>query len=209
MPSADQMPGGGQGPTMTQLGTWNVMPSGLDVSDSNGVLRAYYDSADVGHVVAGTPGQPEGMGTATWTGRWSGNIEVDSALAPSLPLVGLTVSDLQGLGGGAVVTVYLGGSVEADVTYQNLGLDRLGFSSLTSDRVSVTNGEFQPTKTQSIDIPLGTTTVTGTGTFSGRGAFGGANAEGVTGYIGGGINISGLGDLGTFNSVFYGTRDTN
>ena len=143
MPGADQMPDGGQmpddgqGPAMTQLGTWNVMSSGLDVSDSNGVLRAHYDSADVGHVVAGAPVQPEGMGTATWTGRWSGNVDVDSAFAPSLPLVGPDRQRPPGSwGGGAVVTAYFGGSVEADVTYQDIGLDDLGFSSLTSERVS-------------------------------------------------------------------------
>jgi len=149
------------------------------------------------------------MGTATWTGSWLGNVEVDSAFAPSLSLVGLTASDLQGLNGGAVVTAYFGSSVEADVTYHDIGLDAFGFSSLTSDRVAVTNGEFQPTKTQSISIQLGTAQLTGTGTISGEGAFGGANAEGVAGHMGGDINIVGLGDLGTFSSVFYGTKDAN
>ena len=209
MPDGGQMPDEGQGPAMTQLGTWNVMPTGPEVSDSNGVLRAYYDTGGVGHVVAGTPVQPEGMGTATWTGEWSGGVDVDSAFAPSLPLIGLTASDLQGLNGGAVVTAYFGSSVEADVTYNDIGLDAFGFSSLTSDRVSVTNGEFRPTKTQSINIQLGPTALAGTGTISGEGAFGGANAQGVAGYMGGDISIVGLGDLGTFSSVFYGTKDAN
>ena len=209
MPDGGQMLDGGQAPAMTQLGTWNVMPTGLDVSDSNGVLRAHYDSAGVGQVVAGTPVQPEGMETATWTGRWSGNVEVDPAFAPTLSLVNLTVSDLQGLNGGAVVTVDFGSSVVADVTYNDIGLDAFGFSSLTSDPVSVTNGAFQPTKTQSINIQLGPTALTGTGTSSGEGAFGGANAQGVAGYMGGDIAIVGLGDLGTFSSVFYGTKDAN
>lgn len=115
-------------------------------------------------------------------------------------------SDLQGLSGGAVVTVDFGSSVEAAVTYNDIGLDAFGFSSLTSEPVSVTNGEFQPTKTQSIQLGP---TLTGSATISGEGAFGGANAEGVAGYMGGDISIVGLGDLGTFSSVFYGTREAN
>lgn len=214
-PSADgmrdggQMPDGGQGPAMMQLGTWNVMPTGLDVSDSNNVLRAYYDSAG-GHVVAGTPVQPEGMGEATWTGGWSGEVDVDPNFVGTLALIGLTASDLQGLNGVAVVTAYFGSSVEAGVTYNDIGLDALGFSSLTSERVAVTNGAFQPAKTLSLNIQLGQTPLPVTATISGKGAFGGANAEGVAGYMGGGIAISGGGgDVGTFSSVFYGTKDAN
>ena len=208
----DAMPGNGGGPMVTQLGEWNVpMPGGLDLSDANGLLRAHYDSSG-GHVVAGAPVQPEGMGTATWTGMWSGNVDVDPAAAAALSFVGLAASDFQALSGGAVVTAYFGNnSVEADLTYEDIGLDALGLSELTSERVSVTGGTFQPTITHTLQIPLGETAITATGTFTGEGAFGGANAEGVAGYMGGGIDAPGLGtgELGTFNSVFYGDKDAN
>ena len=211
-PEQDAMPGNGGGSMMTQLGEWNVpMPGDLDLSDANGLLRAYYDSSG-GHVVAGAPIQPEGMGTATWTGMWSGNVDVDPAAAAALSLVGLAASDFQALSGGAVVTAYFGNnSVEADLTYEDIGLDDLGLSELTSERVPVTGGTFQPTLTHTLQIPLGDTAITATGTFTGEGAFGGANAEGVAGYMGGGIGAPGLGtgELGTFNSVFYGDKDAN
>ena len=192
---------------MTQLGEWNVpMAGGLDVSDANSLLRAYYDSS-VGHVVADAPVQPEGMGTATWTGMWSGKIDVDPVAALALSSVGVAASDLQGLSGSAVVTAYFGNnSVEADLTYEDIGLDDLGLSELTSDRVPVTGGTFQPTRTHTLQIPAAA--ITATGTFTGKGAFGGANAEGVAGYIGGDISAPELGGvLGTFNSVFYGDKD--
>jgi hypothetical protein len=211
-PEQDAMPDNGGGSMMTQLGEWNVpMPGGLDVRDANGLLRANYDSSG-GHVVAGAPVQPEGMGTATWTGMWSGNVDVDPAAARALSLFGLTASDFQALSGSAVVTAYFGNnSVEADLTYEDIGLDDVGLSELTSDRVPVTGGTFQPTKTHTHQIPLGATAITATGTFTGEGAFGGANAEGVAGYMGGGISAPGLGtgELGTFNSVFYGDKDAN
>jgi hypothetical protein len=210
-PEQDAMPDNGGGSMMTQLGEWNVpMPGELDVSDANGLLGANYDESGDGHVVAGAPVQPEGMGTATWTGMWSGNVDVDPAAARALSLFGLTASDFQALSGSAVVTAYFGNnSVEADLTYEDIGLDDVGLSELTSDRVPVTGGTFLPTKTDS--RPLGGTAITFTATFSGEGAFGGANAEGVAGYMGGGISAPGLGtgDLGTFKSVFYGDKDEN
>ena len=208
----DAIPGNGGGSMMTQLGEWNFpMPGGLDLSDANDLLRAHYDSSG-GHVVADAPVQPVGMGTATWTGMWSGNIDVGPAAAQALAVLDLTLSDLQGLGGGAVVTAYFGNNgVVADLTYEDLGLDALGLPELTSDRVPVTGGTFQPTKTHSLQIPLDATTITATGDFSGEGAFGGANAEGVAGYMGGDISAPGLGTgvLGTFKSVFYGDKDAN
>ena len=202
------MPGNGGGPMVTQLGEWDVpMPGGLDVSDANSLLRAYYDSSG-GHVVPDAPVQPEGTGTATWTGMWSGNIDVDPVAALALSSVGVDASDLQRLSGNAVVTAYFeNNGVEADLTYEDIGLDEFGLSELTSDRVPVTGGTFQPTVTHTLQIPA----ITATGTFTGEGAFGGANAEGVAGYIGGGISAPELGgQLGTFNSVFYGDKvDTN
>ena len=208
----DGMPGSGGGSPVTQLGEWNVpMPDDLDFSDANGLLRAYYDSSG-GHVVAGAPVQPEGMGTATWTGMWSGNVDVDPAAAAALSFAGLAVSGFRALSGSAVVTAYIGNnSVEADLTYQDIGLDDFGLSELTSERVPVTGGTFQPTLTHTLQILLGDTAITATGTFTGEGAFGGANAEGVAGYMGGGISAPGLGtgELGTFNSVFYGDQDAN
>ena len=211
-PEQEAMPGDGTGSSMTQLGEWNVrMPDGLDVSDANNVLRAYYDSSG-GHVVAGAPVQPEGTGTATWTGMWSGEIDVDPAAAASLALVGASASDFQGLNGGAVVTVYFGDdSDEVDLTYQDLGLDDLGLSELTSERVPLSGGTFRPAATRTIQIPLGPAEISVTGNFAGEGAFGGANAEGVAGYVGGEISAPGLGtgDLGMFKSVFYGDKDSN
>ena len=213
-PEQDAMPGNGEASMMTQIGEWNMnirMPGDLDLSDANDLLRAYYDSSG-GHVVAGAPVQPEGMGTATWTGMWSGNVDVDPDAAPALSFAGLAASDFLGLSGGAVVTAYFGNDgVEANLTYVDLGLDTLGLSELTSERVPVTAGTFRPTKTHSLQIPLGPATITATGTFAGEGAFGGANADGVAGYMGGGISAPrlGTGVLGTFNSVFYGDKDAN
>ena len=158
------MPVNGEPSMMTQLGEWNdLMPGGLDVSDANRLLRAYYDSS-VGHVVADAPVQPEGMGTATWTGMWSGNIDVDPAAVAALSFVGVAESDFQGLSGSAVVTAHFGNnSVEADLTYKDIGLDDFGLSELTSERVPVTGGRFQPTVTHSIQIPLGATAITAAG----------------------------------------------
>ena len=211
-PEQDAMSGDGTGSLMTQLGEWNVpMPGGLDVSDANNVLRAHYDASG-GHVVAGTPVQPEGTGTATWTGMWSGEIDVDPAATLTLSLLGATASDFQGLSGGAVVTVYFGSDGdEVDLTYQDLGLDDFGISELTSERVPLSGGTFRSAVTRTIQIPSGVTDISVTGTFTGEGAFGGANAEGVAGYVSGDISYSGLGsgDLGMFKSVFYGDKDTN
>ena len=211
-PEQEAMPDDGTGSLMTQLGEWNVrMPDGLDVSDANNVLRAYYDTSG-GHVVADAPVQPEGTGTATWTGMWSGQIDVDPAAVATLSFAGVTESDLQGLSGGAVVTVYFGNDGdEVDLTYQDLGLDDLGLSELTSERVPLSGGTFRPAVTHTIQIPLGLTDISVTGTFAGEGAFGGANAEGVAGYVGGDLSAPGLGtgDLGIFSSVFYGDKDSN
>ena len=182
-----------------------------NVNDANNVLRAYYDASG-GHVVAGAPVQPVGTGTATWTGMWSGKIDVDRAAAPTLSLLGVTANDLQELSGGAVVTVYFGNSGdEMDLTYKDIGLDDLGLSELTSDRVPLSDGTFRPEVTHTIQIPLGTTEISATGTFAGEGAFGGANAEGVAGFVSGGISAPGVGtgDLGSFESVFYGDKDSN
>lgn len=212
VPEQEVMPGDGTGSLMTELGEWNVpMPGGLDVSDANNVLRAHYDSSG-GHVVAGAPVQPEGTGTATWSGMWSGKIDVAPAAEPALALLGATASDFQELSGGAVVTVYFGtNGDEVDLTYEDIGLDDLGLSELTSDRVPLNGGTFRPAVTHSIQIPLGATEISATGTFAGEGAFGGANAEGVAGYVNGGISAPGVGtgDLGTFKSVFYGDKDSN
>ena len=99
---------------------------------------------------------------------------------------------------------------EVDLTYQDLGLDDLGLSELTSERVPLSGGTFQPAVTHTIQVPLVLTDITVTGTFAGEGAFGGANAEGVAGYIGGALRAPrlGTGDLGIFSSVFYGDKDS-
>ena len=211
-PEQDAMTGDGTGSSMTQLGEWNVpMPGELDVSDANNVLRAHYDSSG-GHIVAGTPVQPEGTGTATWTGMWSGEVDVDPAALAALSFAGATASDFQGLSGGAVVTVYFGNNGdEVDLTYEDLGLDEFGLSELTSARVPLSGGTFRPAVTHTRQIPLGVTVFSVTGTFAGEGAFGGANAEGVAGYVGGDISAPGIGtgDVGVFKSVFYGDKDSN
>ena len=218
-PEQDAMPGNGEGSMMTQLGDWNLVPpipGGLDFRDNNGLLRAYYDASGGGHVMADAPVQPEGMGKATWTGRWSGNIvDVDSTAALALSSAGWTASDFQELGGSADVTAYFeNDSVQADLTYKDIGLDEFGHSELTTKRVPVTDGTFEPEITHTLVIPTpipGATPIETTGTFTGKGAFGGANAEGVAGYIGGDISAAGLGTgkLGTFRSVFYGDKVEN
>lgn len=203
---------------MTDLGAWN-MTGTLDVSDANGVLRAYYDMG-AGRLAAPAPVQPEGMGTATWTGMWSGHIEVNQSpeTQAGLGIIGLTPADLQGLGGGANVTAYFeSDGVVAVLTYEDLGIDALGLSEISSDRAPVTGGTFKPAKTfTSPPIPFtfqGTpASLTVMGDFAGEGAFGGSDAEGVAGYMGGEISLEygrGPRNLGTFQSVFYGTKDGN
>ncbi len=208
-------PGDGETPMATELGAWNTLTAGaLDISDGNNVLRAHYDSSG-GHVVAEAPVQPSGTETATWTGTWSGKIDVNPnpASDTGLGILGLTREGLQALGGGANVTAYFeNDDVTAAVTYEDVGLESLGLSQITSDRVSVTDGTFRPMKTERAAIPLGTGQLEVTGSFTGEGAFGGNGAMGVAGFMGGDISISyGRGpiDLGNFKSVFHGTKDSN
>ena len=223
----DGMPGDGAGP-MIELGEWNaLMPGTPDISDTNNVLRAHYDESGVGHVMAAAPVQPVGAGTATWNGMWSGRIEVnpDPLTRVGLGAYGVNPDDLAQLGGGAQVTAFFeDDGVKAELTYRDLGLDNLGLSELTSDRVSVTGGRFEPGKMYSTSFdaetadpfdPTAPTTITPTtvtGNFTGEGAFGGTDATGVVGYIGGGVTIEygrGPTNVGTFQSVFYGTQDEN
>ena len=99
------------GRPMMDLGEWNTPMAGArDVSDTNQVLRAYYDDSGVGHVVAATPVQPQGTGTAVWNGMWSGEIEVDPdpLATEGLTLLGTTPEQLTGLQGAARVTAYFG-----------------------------------------------------------------------------------------------------
>ena len=206
----EAMIGDGTGSPMTELGVWNVpTPGALDVSDANNVLRAHYDSSGGGNlVVDGASVQPEGTGTATWRGGWSGKIDVDAAAAPALPLLGVTASGLQELSGEAVVTVDFN-SDEVELTYKGIGLDSLGLSELASAVPLSDHGTFHPAVR--IEIPLGTNGIMATGYFTGVGGFGGANAEGVAGFVGGGIDAPGLGtgSFGDFKSVFYGDKDPN
>lgn len=202
-------------PMIAELGEWNALPAGtLDIRDTNDLLRAYYDTAS-GHVTAGAPTQPAGMGTAIWNGRWSGTIEVSSnpAVAMGLDLVDLTPADLEALSGGARITAHFeSDGVEATLTYMDTGLDEFGLAEITSERVSVSGGRFHPTATETIDVPSSIGPITFTGTFAGEGAFGGTDAEGVAGYVSGDIaSSSSLGqvDIGTFKSVFHGTREPN
>ena len=143
---------------------------------------------------------------------WSGHIEVDPAAVAGLSLLGVTESYFQALSGGAIITVYFGNdSDEADLTYEDIGLDDLGLSELTSERVPLSGGTFEPAVTRTIRIPLDVTEIAVTGAFTGEGAFGGANAEGVAGFVDGDLSVSGLGTghLGNFKSVFYGDKESN
>ena len=99
-----EIPGDNGEPMVTDLGEWNTLMAGsLDISDANDVLRAHYDASGVGHVVAPTPVQPAGTGTATWNGRWSGKIEMnpDPLAVRGLGAYGVSPADLAQLGGGA------------------------------------------------------------------------------------------------------------
>lgn len=198
-------------PMIAELGEWNVLRAGeLDIRDANDILGASYDAAG-GRILASAPTQPAGVGTATWNGRWSGMIEVSSNRG--LGLVGLTAADLAALSGGARITAHFEHTgVEATLTYMDTGLDEFGLAEITSGRVAVSSGRFRPTATETIDVPSSIGPITFTGNFAGEGAFGGTDAEGVAGYVDGDIvSSSSLGqvDIGTFKSVFYGTRDPN
>ena len=202
-------------PMIAELGEWNVLPAGtLDTSDANDILRAYYDAAG-GRILASAPTQPAGVGTATWNGRWSGRIEVSSnpAVTTGLGLVDLTAADLAALSGGARITAHFENTgVEATLTYMDTGLEEFGLAEITSERARVFGGRFRPATTETIAVPSSIGPITFTGNFAGEGAFGGTDAEGVIGYVSGDIaSSSSLGqvDIGTFKSVFYGTRQPN
>lgn len=216
------------GEPVLELGEWNTLRAGsLDISDANQILRAYYDAGGVGRIVPAAPVQPVVTGTATWSGMWSGRIELnpDPLAAVGLGAYGVNADDLAHLGGGARLTAFLGDDgVMAELTYQDLGLNDIGLSDLTSDRVPVTDGRFRPERMYSISFeaetanpfdpsaPTTTTATTVTGDFAGEGAFGGTDAAGVVGYIGGRIDIDygrGATYLGTLQSVFYGNRGDN
>ena len=189
---------------MAELGEWNdLMAGSLRIRDANRVLDVHYDG-DVGHIVVGMPVQPDITGTATWSGMWSGRVELnpDPLVVVGLGAFGCRPEDFEGLGGGAQVTAYLeGDDVTAELTYRDLGLDDIGVTELSSDRVAVENGRFEPVKTESVmfewetpnpfdpTAPTMITSATVTGDFSGEGAFGGAGAAGVAGYVGGPIHI--------------------
>lgn len=206
-----EMPGDNGEPMMTELGAWNtLMPGALHASDENGVLDAHYDDG-VGHVVAAAPVQPAGTGTAIWNGRWSG-IVADTDGWDSYEV---TKEQLQELGGEARITAYFdNGGVEAELGLMGIGFDFLGLSELTTDRVSVTDGRFQPAKshTYTYTSQQGGVEVTVTGDFTGGGVFGGTDAKGVVGHLSGPLSLEyGFGPrgLGNFQSVFYGTKDEN
>ena len=220
-PSGGMPPDDGSGSMVADLGEWNSLePGSLSISDANGALRAFYDDSGNGDVMAATPVQPEGTGSATWSGMWSGKVDVNPAPYADIGLnyAGLSRGDLAALGGGARITAYfVSGGVEAQVTYEDTGLDGLGLGSIRSERVAVNDGTFRPSTTQSetfsvvgrggtsVDITMG-------GEFTGEGVFGGTDAEGVAGYLDGDITFTYLGnenDLGPFRSVFYGTKDSN
>ena len=143
-------PDDGSGSMVTDLGGWNTLvPGSLDTSDTNKVLRAYYDDAG-GHVMTGAPVQPQGTGSATWRGKWSGKVDVNPAPYADIGLgyIGLSRADLAAMGGDARITAYFGNDgVQAELTYEDTGLDRMGLGDIVSDRVAVTDGGFKPVKT--------------------------------------------------------------
>ena len=207
---------GDSGSMMTELGEWNTLTAGsLAISDSNNVLGAGYDSSGNGNVTPGTPVQPSGTGTATWTGMWSGKIAVsdDPEAASGLAILGVDPAYLETMGGVALVTAcFEGEGVEAAVTYQDLGLDALQLTELTSAQVPVTDGTFQPGLEYSNTFSAGPISLTVTGDITGEAAFGGTGAAGVVGYMGGGLAVEygqGPRSLGTLQSVFYGSKDSN
>ena len=212
---------------MAELGEWNdLMAGSLRIRDANRVLDVHYDG-DAGHLEVGMPVQPDITGTAEWNGMWSGRVELDP---DPLTLVGLSAfgaepDDFEGLGGRALVTAYLeGDDVTAVLTYRDIPLADIGVTQLSSDRVSVEGGRFEPVRLEIVmfdaettnpfdpSAPPTITPTTFTGDFSGEGAFGGAGAAGVAGYVGGPIHIEygrGPQAIGTLQSVFFGSRDDN
>ena len=138
---------------IAELGEWNApMAGALDVSDANGVLDVHYDG-DVGHIEVGMPVQPDITGTATWSGMWSGRVELDQnpLTVAGLRAFGAEPEDFEGLGGGAQVTAYLeGDGVTAVLTYRDIPLADIGVTQLSSDRVSVTNGRFEPVRMETV-----------------------------------------------------------
>ena len=213
---------------VAELGEWNtLMPGSLDISDGNQVLRAYYDDAGHGQLAAAAPVQPAGTGTAAWNGMWSGKMELnpDPLARRGLAAYGVNPDSLGQLGGKAeVIASFADGGVMAELTYRGVGLEGLDFTEITFDRVAVTGGRFEPERLYSHSFeaetanpfdpsaPATITPTTVTGNFSGAGAFGGADAAGVVGYMGGNMDIDygrGPTRLGTFQSVFYGTRADN
>lgn len=162
------MPGGST--QVTLLEGWGPVTSdaleawvGVKLEGSD--LSAWYDDNLRPQI---SPSDPIHQPTieATWAGRWAGYVADDER--PSE--------------GDARVTVTLDSSgPDAVLTYDDVP----DFGSISSGRMSVTDGAF-----------AGTKTVSGAGTFAIRGQFGGPEQVGVAGYV----------DGPEFKSVFHGKR---
>ena len=186
--------GGGGGDTMPRImpdvgGGGNGDGDGWEIVSASGTpvgyehtgydLVARFDATGANPTItASSPTrQPEIAGT--WSGRWSARYtaltsdygELDEA-DDGDALIGVTIA---------------GSNVEATLTYTGVNIPGIP-SSVSSNRVSVTDGRFEPS--------IRLSTPEGPSTFSGVGQFGGTDQKGVVGYVSG----------PDFRSVFYGSR---
>ena len=122
--------------------------------------------------------QPKVEGT--WDGKWSARYTSLNAEYGEF--------DAKDDGDARINVTIAGSNVEAVLTYTGINISGLP-SSVSSGRVSVTDGRFAPSVT--VSIPT-----VGSRTFRGLGQFGGTDQKGVVGYISG----------PDFRSVFYGNQ---
>lgn len=168
---------------MSDFGPWDpVKANGATVGYENEGygLMARFDARGANPTITASSPTHQPKAEGTWVGNWS-------ARYTSLDKASGTF-DAKGHGEARINVTIAGSNVEAVLTYTDIRIEGLP-SSISSGRVSVTDGRFAPSVT--VSIPT-----VGSRTFRGLGQFGGTDQKGVVGYISG----------PDFRSVFYGDQ---
>ena len=174
--------GNGNGMDPSDFGAWEIVrasgtPVGYEHTGYGLVARFDATGANPTITASSPTRQPELAGT--WSGRWSARY---TALTSDYGELDRTDD------GNARINVTVAGSnVQAMLTYAGVNIPGIP-STVSSNRVSVTDGRFEPS--------IRLSTPEGPSTFRGVGQFGGTDQKGVVGYVSG----------PDFRSVFYGSR---
>lgn len=176
--------GNGNGTGPSDFGEWEVVREGglrVGYEHTGYDLAARFDATGANPTITASSPMHQPTVAGTWSGKWSARY---TALTSDFGALDETDD-----GNARIDVTAAGSSVEAMLTYTGLNIPGLP-PSVSSGRVSITDGRFAPSVT--VSIPT-----VGSRTFSGLGQFGGADQKGVVGYISG----------PDFRSVFYGTRE--